>query len=61
MGTAAVVGLAGLSYEDNTEGGAAYTELAEAVRVRGEVDRVYLDAPDLLQLRRDGPHPNPES
>ena len=56
-----MVGLAGLSYEDNTEGGAAYTELAEAVRVRGEVDRVYLDAPDLLQLRRDGPHPNPES
>jgi len=77
VGTAAVVGLAGLRYEDNAEGGAAHTELAEEararvrvrvrvrgsphpinpdphqVRVRGEVDRVYLDAPDLLQLRRD--------
>ena len=78
-----MVGLAGLRYEDNAEGGAAHTELAEEararvrvrvrvrvrarirgspnpinpdphqVRVRGEVDRVYLDAPDLLQLRRD--------
>ena len=46
-----VLGLSGLTYEDNTAGNANIVEAAEEVRVVGEVDRVYLDAPPRLALR----------
>jgi len=45
-----VRGLSGLTYEDNAAGGTTATESAEEVRIGGEVDRVYLDAPDSVVL-----------
>jgi len=50
---AAVEGLRGVRYRDHAAGGAERVEDADAVRVRGETDRVYLDAPPSL-LVRDG-------
>jgi glucose-6-phosphate 1-epimerase len=46
-----VRGLHGLTYEDNAAGGTTATEAAEEVRLAGEVDRVYLDAPEQVVLR----------
>jgi glucose-6-phosphate 1-epimerase len=50
---AAVDGLRGVRYRDHAAGGAERVDDADAVRVRGETDRVYLDAPPSL-LVRDG-------
>tara|TARA_B110001452_G_scaffold148979_1_gene124004 strand:+ start:2675 stop:3571 length:897 start_codon:yes stop_codon:yes gene_type:complete len=51
---ASIMGLAGLSYEDNAAGGALAVEQAEEVRLAAEVDRAYLDAPGSLTIRHDG-------
>lgn len=48
---AAVEGLRGVRYLDRLEGGAAFTEERDAVEVAGEVDRVYVGAPDRLRVR----------
>jgi glucose-6-phosphate 1-epimerase len=50
---AAVEGLRGVRYRDSAAGGAERVDDSPAVRVAGEVDRVYLDAPPAL-LVRDG-------
>ncbi len=42
----AVLGLAGCSYEDTTRGGRLCTESAAAIVPEGEIDRVYISAPD---------------
>jgi len=43
--------LGGLHYEDNAAGGTSCSEeLAPELGIVGEVDRVYLDAPDTLKL-----------
>jgi glucose-6-phosphate 1-epimerase len=44
-------GLQGLQYSDAANGGRAMRESAERVRIEGEVDRIYFDAPPVLQLR----------
>jgi glucose-6-phosphate 1-epimerase len=54
VGTVRVVGLNGLQYEDNANGGAVSSESAEEVAIVGEVDRVYLDSPSKLLLRGCG-------
>ncbi|MET0395184.1 MAG: D-hexose-6-phosphate mutarotase [Longimicrobiaceae bacterium] len=48
---AAVEGLRGVRYLDKLEGGAAFTEERGMVEVAGEVDRVYVGAPDRLRVR----------
>jgi len=48
---AAVEGLRGVRYLDKLRGGAAFTEARAAVEVAGEVDRVYVGAPDRLRVR----------
>ena len=48
---AAVEGLRGVRYRDSAAGGARRVEEADAVRVAGEVDRVYEDAPPSLVVR----------
>ena len=47
-----VMGLRGLTYEDNANGGVSSgPEAQEEVVLPGEVDRVYLDAPERLAVR----------
>jgi len=46
-----VVGLQGLQYEDNTAGRAVSREEPEELAISGEVDRVYIDAPERVVLR----------
>jgi len=48
---AALTGLQGLNYEDALDGNAAKPEAAPALRVTGEIDRVYRNVPPLLELR----------
>lgn len=48
---ARVHGLAGLTYRDALAGGAEFVEQGETVSFPGNVDRVYYDAPDVLELR----------
>jgi glucose-6-phosphate 1-epimerase len=48
---AAVEGLRGVAYLDKVVDGAERVEEREEVTVRGEVDRVYRDAPDRLVVR----------
>ena len=48
---AAVEGLRGASYLDKLRAGGAFTEEREAVEFAGEVDRVYVAAPDRLRVR----------
>lgn len=48
--TARVHGLAGLSYRDALQGGAELVERGDVVTFPGNVDRVYYDAPDVLEL-----------
>ena len=56
---ARVAGLGGLTYEDNAAGGAcAVEEPHEELSLRGEVDRVYRDAPPVVQLRQHGLAPS---
>ncbi len=49
-----VVGLRGLTYEDNAAGGRRDAQPEEELSLRGEVDRVYLDAPGTLEVREPG-------
>jgi glucose-6-phosphate 1-epimerase len=51
---AALVGLAGARYEDSAADGALRVDRDATLRMDGEVDRVYLDAPGELELRDDG-------
>ena len=46
-----VHGLRGVRYLDSTDGGRERVEEDEMVAIRGEVDRIYLDAPARLTLR----------
>lgn len=46
-----LLGLRGLRYRDAAHGGGEATEHAERVRIEGEVDRIYFDAPPALELR----------
>lgn len=48
---AAVEGLRGVRYLDKLRAGGAFTEERDAVDVAGEVDRVYVAAPDRLRVR----------
>ncbi len=50
---ASVHGLAGLHYRDSATGADNCTETGEVLRIEGEVDRIYADAP-ALQLREPG-------
>jgi glucose-6-phosphate 1-epimerase len=46
-----LLGLRGLHYRDSADGGRAGQEDAERLRIAGEVDRIYFDAPPALELR----------
>lgn len=43
-------GLQGLRYRDSAQGGAERRETGEALRIEGEVDRIYFDTPPQLEL-----------
>ena len=47
---AALLGLRGIRYRDSTAGGTERVDHDEALHVRGEVDRIYLDVPTALEL-----------
>lgn len=49
-----VNGLTGLSYIDKVENGAKATESRDQVTVSSEVDRIYCDVPDKLQVNFGG-------
>lgn len=49
-----VRGLAGLTYRDALRDGAMLQEADEALAITGPLDRIYYDAPDVLELRE--PH-----
>ena len=49
-----LLGLQGLRYRDSAAGGVARQEQAASIRIAGEVDRIYLQAPPELQLREPG-------
>lgn len=49
-----LLGLNGLRYRDTASGGREVRETAERLRIEGEVDRIYFDAPPLLELREPG-------
>lgn len=51
---ARVTGLQGLAYEDMVDGNAVKRESAAALRIDGEIDRVYRDALQPLLLREAG-------
>lgn len=43
-------GLAGTRYRDALQGGAEFAEARDQVTVQGEVDRVYFNTPDVLEM-----------
>ena len=49
-------GLSAVGYRDSTAGGREGIQQEPAVTIRGEVDRVYLDAPSRLALFEGGRH-----
>jgi glucose-6-phosphate 1-epimerase len=49
-----LLGLQGLRYRDTASGGREARETAGRLRIEGEVDRIYFDAPPLLELREPG-------
>lgn len=51
---ASIFGLRGTRYRDKTENGAEFVENGAALRIAGEVDRMYLDAPHTVEMRE--PH-----
>ena len=51
IATATVHGLQGLRYRDSAGGGRHVEERAEALHFDGEVDRIYFDAPSVVELR----------
>ena len=54
IGTVRLCGLHGLRYCDTARGGISAVEQAQDLRIEGEVDRIYFDAPPRLELI-DGP------
>jgi glucose-6-phosphate 1-epimerase len=46
----AVLGLDGLVYRDSADGGKESLEVNKQVVFEGEVDRIYMDVPELIQL-----------
>jgi glucose-6-phosphate 1-epimerase len=50
----AVAGLQGLCYSDSTAGGALATEMASAVRIDGEVDRIYFSTTSPIIVSEPG-------
>jgi len=50
IGAVRLQGLKGLRYRDTALGGAAAMESADSLRIEGEVDRIYFDAPARLEL-----------
>ena len=48
---AAIDGLGGVRYQDNTAGLAVSTQAEPTLRIAGEVDRVYMEAPGAITLR----------
>lgn len=48
--TASLTGLQGISYEDNANNGARECDLLTNLVFDGEIDRLYLEAPDVLAL-----------
>lgn len=48
---AAVEGLRGVRYRDKLRGGGTYAEEDAELRMDGEIDRVYMDAPSPLRVR----------
>ncbi len=51
---AEVVGLRGTRYRESAAPGRFTTDVDDVVRIRGEIDRVYVDAPRELVLREPG-------
>lgn len=51
---ATLLGLVGTRYEDSAAGGAERVDPDAELRVGGEIDRVYLDAPGEVELRENG-------
>ena len=49
-----LAGLHGCRYRDSADGNAPKQETAEALAIAGEVDRIYLDTPQLLRLDEPG-------
>ncbi|KAI9319100.1 galactose mutarotase-like domain-containing protein [Dichotomocladium elegans] len=49
-----VAGLSGVSYIDKVENGAKSAEARDVITIASEVDRVYCDAPDKLQINMGG-------
>jgi len=45
-----ILGLAGTRYRDALQGGAEFAEARDQVTVQGEVDRVYFNTPDVLEM-----------
>ncbi len=50
IGEVRLHGLNGLRYRDTAQNGSASVEQAHALRIEGEVDRIYFDAPARLEL-----------
>jgi glucose-6-phosphate 1-epimerase len=48
---ASVLGLAGVRYRDKVADGEESVQSEDALQVAGEVDRVYVDAPETLRIR----------
>jgi len=46
-------GLRGLRYRDSARGGSEAVEAQDALRIEGEVDRIYFDTPSTLELTED--------
>ncbi|EPS43889.1 hypothetical protein H072_2170 [Dactylellina haptotyla CBS 200.50] len=49
-----VQGLDSLTYRDKTLGGSEHPESAETIKITGETDRVYMNAPDKVTVLSDG-------
>lgn len=50
IGAVRLHGLQGLRYRDTAQGGIAAVESADQLRIEGEVDRIYFNAPARLEL-----------
>ena len=50
IGAARLHGLNGLRYRDSAQGGITNVESADSLRIEGEVDRIYFNAPARLEL-----------
>ncbi len=52
-----VEGLSGLKYLDNMQNRQEGTDESQVIYVNGEIDRIYVKAPDHLKVTRAVPHP----